>query len=218
MSKTTTNLYYIIQAELKNNGYNEFLSKNKNQLTFFDPERRIMSTILKYENDEIVSACRNTIFYGLSILMQNRIRFEKEFINHFLLRNVKYQTYEVSRLYLTAFCLENLEMINAIYEAEKFILLQNENLNTSTSNGQNVSKSASLYTDLPQDNTGIDLNTESMDFATNKNLSKSSNNGQSNSTSNGLSKTYNIDTLTKVYLFKAQLFNDLDKLLFSQIF
>ena len=218
MSKTTTNLYYIIQAELKNNGYNEFLSKNKNQLTFFDPERRILSTILKYEDNEVISACRNTIFYGLSILMKNRSRFEKEFINHFLLRNVKYQTYEVSRLYLTSFCLENLEMINAIYEAEKFILSQSENQNNSVSNGQNVSKSASLYTDLPQDNTGIDLNTESMDFATNKNLSKSSNNGQSNSTSNGLSKTYNIDTLTKVYLFKAQLFNDLDKLLFSQIF
>ena len=218
MSKTTTNLYYIIQAELKNNGYNEFLSKNKNQLTFFDPERRILSTILKYEDNEVISACRNTIFYGLSILMKNRSRFEKEFINHFMLRNVKYQTYEVSRLYLTSFCLENLEMINAIYEAEKFILSQSENQNNSVSNGQNVSKSASLYTDLPQDNTGIDLNTESMDFATNKNLSKSSNNGQSNSTSNGLSKTYNIDSLTKVYLFKAQLFNDLDKLLFSQIF
>ena len=99
MSKTTTNLYYIIQAELKNNGYNEFLSKNKNQLTFFDPERRILSTILKYEDNEVISACRNTIFYGLSILMKNRSRFEKEFINHFLLRNVKYQTYEVSRLY-----------------------------------------------------------------------------------------------------------------------
>lgn len=218
MSKTTTSLYYIITSEAVNLGYNEFLSDNNNQLTFFDNNKRIMSQLCQYENERIIKACQNTIFYGLDVLTENRNRFEKEFINHFLQRNIKYQTYENSRNLLVSYCVRNLEMIKSIYDAESFILGKSLTENISTSSNENESRNNNLFSDLPQNNTNINLNVEGMDYATNTTISKGKSTGTGNTTSNATSKNYNIDTLEKVYTFKQRIFDELDVLLFSQIF
>ena len=218
MSKTTTSLYYIICSEAINLGYNEFVSDNHNQLTFFDNNRRIMSQLCQYENERIIKACQNTIFYGLNVLNENRKRFEKEFINHFLQRNIKYQTYENSRNLLVSYCVRNLEMIKSIYDAENFVLGKAISDNIVTSTSENESRNNNLFSDLPQNNTNINLNVEGMDYATNTTISKGKSTGTGNSTSNSMSKNYNIDTLEKVYTFKQRIFDELDVLLFSQIF
>lgn len=218
MSKTTTSLYYIICSESINLGYNEFISDNSNQLTFFDNNRRIMSQLCLYENERIIKACQNTIFYGLDVLTNNRKRFEKEFINHFLQRNIKYQTYENLRNLLVSYCVRNLEMLNSIYNAESFILGKTITDNTGTSTTENESRNNNLFADLPQNNTNIDLNIEGMDYATNTTISKGKSIGTGNTTSQSTSSTYNIDTLEKVYTFKLRMFDELDILLFSQIF
>lgn len=218
MSKTTTTLFYIIQSELLNNGYNEYLSPNQNQITVFDNERRIMSSITKYVNPEIISACENTIFYGLDLLTSNRLRFERDFLNTFLNRVIKYQTFEHFRSVLVGYLSTNLEVLTSIYQAELFIQGRS---NTST-NGENTSETTgrnnNLFADLPQNNTGIDLNRDGMDYATNTTISKSKadSSGTNHTTTNNLS--YNIDNLDKVYQFKKQTFDELDTLLFSQIF
>ena len=218
MSKTTTSLYYIICSEVSNLGYNEFISDNHNQLTFFDNNRRIISQLCLYENERIIKACQNTIFYGLDFLTNNRKRFEKEFINYFLQRNIKYQTYENSRNLLVSYCVRNLEMINSIYNAESFILGKTITHNTGTSTSENVSRNNNLFADLPQNNTNINLNIEGMDYATNTTISKGKSTGTGNTTSQSTSSIYNIDTLEKVYSFKQRMFDELDVLLFSQIF
>lgn len=218
MNKITTSLYYIICSEAINLGYNEFISDNRNQLTFFDNNRRIMSQLCQYENERIIKACQNTIFYGLNVLSENRKRFEKEFINHFLQRNIKYQTYENSRNLLVSYCVRNLEMLNSIYNAESFILGKTLSENTGTSTNENESRNNNIFTDLPQNNTNINLNVEGMDYATNTTISKGKSTGTGNSTSNFISTNYNIDTLEKVYTFKQSMFDELDVLLFSQIF
>lgn len=218
MSKTTTSLYYIICSESINLGYNEFISDNHNQLTFFDNNRRIMSQLSIYENERIIKACQNTIFYGLDVLSTNRKRFEKEFINHFLQRNIKYQTYENSRNLLVSYCVRNLEIINSIYNAESFILGKTITDNTGTSTSENESRNNNLFADLPQNNTNINLNVEGMDYATNTTISKGKSTGTGNTTSQSTSSTYNIDTIEKVYTFKQRMFDELDVLLFSQIF
>lgn len=218
MSKTTTSLYYIICSEAVNIGYDEFISDNRNQLTFFDNNRRIMSQLCHYENESIIKACQNTIFYGLDVLSDNRKRFEKEFINHFLQRNIKYQTFENSRNLLVSYCVRNLEMLNSIYNAESFILGKTITGNTSTSTNENESRNNNLFSDLPQNNTNINLNVEGMDYATNTTISKGKSTGTGNTTSQSTSSIYNIDTLEKVYTFKQRMFNELDVLLFSQIF
>lgn len=218
MSKTTTTLFYIIQSELLNNGYNEYLSQNHNQITVFNNERRIMSSITKYTNPEIISACENTIFYGLDLLTSNRLRFERDFLNTFLNRVIKYQTFEHFRSVFVGYLSTNLEVLTSIYQAELFI---QGRTNTST-NGENTSETTgrnnNLFADLPQNNTGIDLNREGMDYATNTTISKSKSDssGTNHTTTNNLS--YNIDNLANVYQFKKQIFDDLDTLLFSQIF
>lgn len=218
MSKTTTTLLYIIQSELLNMGYNEFLSADGNQITVFDNNQRIMSIVTKYENPSIISACRNTIFYGIDFLTANRQRFERDFLNTFLNRPIKYQTFEAMRSSLVGYLSTNLEVITNIYQAELFI----QGRTNSNSSGENVSETTgrnnNLFSDLPQNNTGIDLNRDGMDYATNTTISKSKSDstGTSHNTSN--SSSFNIDNLDKVYQFKKRLFDELDTLLFSQIF
>ena len=215
--KITSSLYYIICSELINSGYNEFITQNRNQLTYYDKNARVISQINMYEKDEIIKACQNTIFYGLSFL-NNRKRFEKEFINHFLTRNIKYQTYEVARLQLVSFVFENLEIIESIYYAENLLLGKSQTTSTGKTSSQTINKNNSLYADLPQDNVNMDVNNDTLDYASNNSINKSKSNGTSDSNNVSNSQSYNIDNLTKLYMFKAQLFNDLDKRLFSQLF
>ena len=215
--KITSSLYYIICSELINSGYNEFITQNRNQLTYYDKNARVISQINMYEKDEIIKACQNTIFYGLSFL-NNRKRFEKEFINHFLTRNIKYQTYEVARLQLVSFVFENLELIESIYNAENLLLGKSQTTSTGKITSETTNKNNSLYADLPQDNINMNVNNDTLDYASNNSINKSKSNGTSDSNNVSNSQSYNIDNLTKLYMFKAQLFNDLDKRLFSQLF
>lgn len=215
--KITSSLYYIICSELINSGYNEFITQNRNQLTYYDKNARVISQINMYEKDEIIKACQNTIFYGLSFL-NNRKRFEKEFINHFLTRNIKYQTYEVARLQLVSFVFENLELIESIYNAENLLLGKSQTASTGKITSETTNKNNSLYADLPQDNINMNVNNDTLDYASNNSINKSKSNGTSDSNNVSNSQSYNIDNLTKLYMFKAQLFNDLDKRLFSQLF
>lgn len=216
--KITSSLYYIICSELINNGYNEFITQNRNQLTYYDKNARVVSQINMYEKDEIITACENTIFYGLSFLSNYRKRFEKEFINHFLIRNIKYQTYEVARLQLVSFVFENLELIESIYNAENLLLGKSQTTSTGKTTSETMNKNNSLYADLPQDNINMNVNNDTLDYASNNSINKSKSNGTSDSNNVSNSQSYNIDNLTKLYMFKAQLFNDLDKRLFSQLF
>lgn len=128
MAKTTTSLYYIICSQLLNNGYNEFISEDGNQISFFDPSRRVMGAICNYDNLDIRLACQQTIFFGLSFLGVKRLRFEKEFINRFLNRNIKYQTYETARNLLVQYALQNSETLTAIYSGENFIQSKSESV------------------------------------------------------------------------------------------
>lgn len=218
MSKITTSIYYILSSELLNSGYNEFISENFNQLTFYDKNRRLMSLIAKYENDIIIKCARNTIFYGLEILSENRQRFEKEFITHFANRIIKYQTYEDVNLLLISYCMRNLELLTEVYNAEKWLHEFSENVSNGESSSSQYSKNNNLMSDLPQDNTSLNLDIDNMPYANTTSISKNINNGQTIGKNDSTSTKYNIDTLSKMYVFKLQIFNEIDTLLFSQLF
>lgn len=218
MSKTITSIYYILSSELLNSGYNEFISENFNQLTFYDKNRRLMSLIAKYENETIISCAHNTIFYGLEMLSENRLRFEKEFITHFANRIIKYQTYEDVNLLLISYCQRNLELLTEVYNAEKWLHDVSENVSNGKTSSSQTSKNNNLMSDLPQDNTTLNLDIENMPYANTTAISKNVNNGQTTGQNNSTSTKYNIDTLSKMYVFKLQIFNELDILLFSQLF
>lgn len=218
MAKTTTSLYYIICSQLLNYGYNEFISEDGNQLSFFDPSRRVMGAICEYQDLNIRLACQQTIFFGLSFLGVKRLRFEKEFINRFINRNIKFQTYETARNLLVAYALQNSEMITALYSGENFIQSKSESSSTNAQNSESNSKNASLFTDLPQDNVNVNLDENTLNYATNKTISKSNNTGNTSGNTSSTSTAYSIDNMTKLYEFREQMFSDLDKMLFSQIY
>jgi len=218
MAKTTTSLYYIICSQLLNNGYNEFLSEDGNQLSFFDPNRRVMGAICAYQDLNIRLSCQQTIFFGLSFLGIKRLRFEQEFINRFLNRNIKFQTYETARNLLVSYALQNMEMITELYSGENFIQSKSISTSTNAQNSESNSKNASLFTDLPQDNVNINLDENTLNYATNKTISKSNNTGNTSGNTSSTSTAYSIDNMQKLYEFRDKMFSDLDKLLFSQLY
>ena len=93
-----------------------------------------------------------------------------------------------------------------------------ENVSNGKTSSSQTSKNNNLMSDLPQDNTTLNLDIENMPYANTTAISKNINNAQTTGQNNSTSTKYNIDTLSKMYVFKSQIFNELDTLLFSQLF
>ena len=212
--KTTTSLYYIIESELKNLGYNQFL--HKNQLTFFDKNRNSFTAIIKYENEEVIEASRNTIFFALDFLdSQTRLQFEKEFISMFIYRNIKYQTYELMNAKLVAKVRLHHDLIESLYtHSENFI--SGKSVTENSGNASSLNRSNTVNINLPQNEVHVSLDKDVFEYADDTRHDKSKQ--ESSSTSSSSATKFDIDTLTKLKEFKHNFFKELDKELFSQIY
>ena len=73
---------------------------------------------------------------------------------------------------------------------------------------------------MPQDNTDLSLDKETYDYAdtTAHSKSRSNNTNQMNTNDFGKQETFEVARMRELYTFHNDLFNDLDKILFSQIF
>ena len=217
--KTTTRLYDIIYTHY-NNIYSDFLRSN--QIVYYNPELQFTHKVLQYD-DEVKTVCRNTIFYGLEFLDDNvRDEFETEFLAKFLTRTIKFQTYETFNWRLASFIRGIKDVINDYYINGKKYL--NNNVYTygnSTSNatGSVTTRDNNIAVTLPQDNTDLSLDKETYDYADTTAHSKSRSNNTSQMDTNDFSKqeTYDVGRMRELYTFHNDLFNDLDKILFSQI-
>lgn len=217
--KTTTRLYDVIYT-IYNNVYSDFLRDN--QIVYYNPELQFTHKVLQYDSD-VKSVCRNTIFYGLDFLDDEaREEFESEFLAKFLTRTIKFQTYETFNWRLTSFIRGIKDVINDYYiNSKKYI---NNNVYTfgnsaTTSTGSTVTRDNNLAVTLPQDNTDLSLDKETYDYADTTAHSKSRANNTSDVDSIDFSKqeTYEVARMRELYTFHNDLFNDLDKMLFSQI-
>ena len=217
--KTTTRLYDVIYATY-NNVYSDFLRGN--QIVYYNPELQFTHKVLQY-NDEVKSVCRNTIFYGLDFL-DGKVRdeFETEFLAKFLTRTIKFQTYETLNWKLASFIRGIKDVIDDYYiNGKKYI---NNNVctygNTTTnSTGTTTTRDNNLAVTLPQDNTDLSLDKDTYDYADTTAHSKSRSNNTSDVNSNDFSKqeTFEVSRMRELYTFHNDLFNDLDRMLFSQI-
>lgn len=217
--KTTTRLYDVIYTTY-NNIYGDFVRDN--QITYFNPELQFSHKVVNYD-DEIKSVCRNTIFYGLDFLDETpRLRFEQEFLTRFLSRTIKFQTYELFNWKLVAYVRGVNEIITDYYtNANKYLQgysLSNASGN-SNSQGETLSRDNNLAVTLPQDNTDLSLDKDSYDYAdtTAHSKSRSSNTNTQNTTQNSDAISYDVARLTELQTYHDDLFNDLDRLLFSQM-
>lgn len=217
--KTTTRLYDIIYTTY-NNIYSDF--SRSNQIVYYNPELQFTHKILQYD-DEVKTVCRNTIFYGLDFLdEQSREEFETEFLAKFLTRTIKFQTYETFNWRLASFIRGIKDVINDYYvNGKKYI---NNNVytygnTTSNSTGTVTTRDNNLAVTLPQDNTDLSLDKETYDYADTTAHSKSRSNNTNEMTSDdlGFQETFEVGRMRELYTFHNDLFNDLDRMLFSQI-
>lgn len=237
--KSTTRLYDIIYSTY-NNIYGDFIRDN--QIIYFNPELQFSHKVIDYD-DEIKTVCRDTIFYGLDFLDEApRKRFEQEFLTRFLSRTIKFQTYELFNWKLVGYVIGVRDIVLDYYiNIEKYLHGYSQDSSTSGSNGEDVttsnvenealttSRDNNLSVTLPQDNTDLSLDKDSYDYAdtTAHSKSKSSNTSSQQSTSRNTSNqntnqtsettSFEVGRLTELQAYHDDLFNDLDRLLFSQV-
>ena len=217
--KTTTRLYDIIYSNY-NQLYSDFIDNH--QITYFNPEFQFSHKVVDYD-DEIKTVCRNTIFYGLDFLDEtSRLRFEQEFLSRFLSRTIKFQTYELFNWKLVAYVRGIKDIITDYYiNIEKYLHSQSESSTLAGSNteGVTISRDNNLAVTLPQDNTDLSLDKDTYDYAdtTAHSKSRTSDNSTQNTTQESSAISYDVTRLTDLQAFHDNLFNELDRMLFSQI-
>ena len=217
--KTTTRLYDIIYTTY-NQLYSDFIDNH--QITYFNPELQFSHKIVDYD-DEIKTVCRNTIFYGLDFLDEtSRLRFEQEFLSRFLSRTIKFQTYELFNWKLVAYLRGVKEIITDYYiNIEKYLHSQSvsSTLTGSNTEGVTISRDNNLAVTLPQDNTDLSLDKDTYDYAdtTAHSKSRTSDTSTQDTLQESEAISYDVTRLTELQVFHDNLFNDLDRLLFSQI-
>lgn len=218
--KTTTRLYDVIYTTY-NQLYSDFIDNH--QITYFNPELQFSHKVVDYD-EEIKTVCRNTIFYGLDFLDEtSRQRFEQEFLSRFLSRTIKFQTYELFNWKLVAYLRGIKDIITDYYiNIEKYLHSQSESSTLAGSNteGVTISRDNNLAVSLPQDNTDLSLDKDTYDYAdtTAHSKSRTSDTSTQDTLQESEAISYDVTRLTELQAFHDNLFNDLDRMLFSQIF
>ena len=218
--KTTTRLYDVIYTTY-NKLYSDFIDNH--QITYFNPEFQFSHKVVDYD-DEIKTVCRNTIFYGLDFLDEtSRLRFEQEFLARFLSRTIKFQTYELFNWKLVAYLRGVKDIITDYYiNIEKYLHSQSESSTLAGSNteGVTISRDNNLEVTLPQDNTDLSLDKDTYDYAdtTAHSKSRTSDTTTQDTLQESEAISFDVTRLTELLAFHDNLFNELDRLLFSQIF
>lgn len=217
--KTTTRLYDVIYTSY-NNKYSDFIRNN--QIVYYNPELQFSHKVVDYDN-EVKTVCRNTIFYGLDFLDETpRNRFEQEFLTRFLSRTIKFQTYELFNWKLVAYVRGVKEIITDYYtNANKYLQGYNTSNASAKSNsqGESLTRDNNLAVTLPQDNTDLSLDKDSYDYAdtTAHSKSRANNTTAQNTTQTSDASSFEIGRLSDLQAYHDDLFDDLDRLLFSQV-
>ena len=208
--KTTSRLYDIIYGELDRHRVEIYRSNN--QIIF--NQANLMRKTLEYKDPNFIKMLQETLFFGTSNINQ-RERFEREFLQRFINRVIKFQTVDLFSSYLASFVSEYQELINYTYD--KYDMLVTGQVETvSNNNNTSTNKTNSIYSNLPQNQINMNLDIDTLDYADDNTISKSraTNSGTDKSTSSA----YDIDALNKISALKEQIFKDMDSLLFSQIY
>lgn len=208
--KTTTRLYDIIYGELE--CHRVEIYRSNNQIIF--NKNNLMRKTLEYKDPKFIKMLQDNLFYGTSNINQ-RERFEREFLQRFINRVIKYQTVDLFATYLASFVSEYKELINYTYDKYDMLVLgQVDTVNNNNSTATN--KTNSIYSNLPQNQINMSLDNDNLEYADDNTITKSraTNSGTDKSTSSA----YDIDALNKISALKEQIFKDMDSLLFSQLY
>lgn len=173
-----------------------------------------MRKTLEFQDPKFIKILQDNLFYGTRTINQ-RERFEREFLQRFINRTIKFQTVDLFSSYLASFVSEYQELINYCYD--KYDMLVTGQVDTvSNNNSTSTNKSNSIYSNLPQNQINMSLENDTLEYADDNTITKSraTNSGTDKSTSSA----YDIDALNKISALKEQIFKDMDSLLFSQLY
>lgn len=241
MSKTPT-LYDLMLAELWELEKDKDIYRYDN-LDNLSSRTSEMTRILKFD-DTVEEITTETIFTGLH-LDYGDSDFKKLFLQHFLNREIKWQTLELFQSKIAATFLMNQDTLN-FYYSELDRLLKRANVSDSQNNGtnesesittgnntsqtNNVSDNRSISASMPQDQYNIDVENhiahtaDSNDVSKNKNVSETNannntsqkNTGLNNASSQSVSNMYDIAYLREVKAYIQNVLDDFDTNCFSQ--
>lgn len=254
--KTTASLMDIIQTELINNGLNEFVNviNGKKQINYAHDNFKFIRKVAQYDED--VQRVVNEMFF-MNFKLQNDkadLFFKHSFVTRFLDREIANQTVDLFANHLVGQMITDEPFIINLYEnMDKYLISYNDNDNVNNTdsisdvknenetNSNTISNSDThdgfnrANADLPQDNTDLDLNKNSVDYANNIDVNRGYNNNKSNTVNNeqgntksntisndktnssGNATSYNADVLDKLNVQWDNLFNKYDKKLFLQV-
>ena len=224
----TVTLFKLIQSELMKNGLNEFIDKN-GELVLFKEEHQFINKILKYDDD--VENVVNTLFHGLGLENETHDKtFKKNFTLRFLNRQINFQTVESFKASLLSTFLTNQVYMNMVYnDIEKFITQANatESKNSQTNNqkntGETVTDNRQAYSELPQNNVQLDVNSTYMTSANDNTISrnKQKNNqdttGETKGNTINVNVQYHLSELEKASELVEDIFRRFDRNCFLQV-
>lgn len=209
----TTRLYDILKSTYRQQLIEEnpsirpslFLQNNKDDFL----------TETTFYTGRAAEVIHDTLFSGIKLsLSSDEVKtFEKDFITRFINRGIKFQTFDLFKLHLISEISVRKQVIEVLYGTTTRGKYLNEQTQTITqgesqSSGDTTSKSTSL----PQ--TIIDFN--SVDYADNLDNTTSNDTSSNSNTSTNVKMSFaNLQSYNDM---KLQLFTELDKTLFSQIF
>ena len=212
--KITITLFDIIYSELQRNSLVKYFSDyTLNQVDFmFNEENDIFIKILEY-NENTYQLMSKYFFRNFTFLGDLEKDFEKIFLNKFIYKSLNTQTWELSRARLYGYVYSNKDVIKLILNNENLINEKSDYIQTGSNNSTN--RSNNLNTSLPQSETNLNLNIDNLEYADDMSINKSKN--DSNFSNSSISKKLNIDNISKIYDITNKFWNDIDKLIFSQI-
>jgi len=184
----------IIQSELQNNGFNEFVNNGK--LTFNNEDYAFIQKVLRFD-DDVKKIVDNTFFKGFKFNDERIDRYFKEgFTTRFLDREIGRQTVEAFASLVLYETIIREDYIFTVFGSELYKYLENhvdfnvdeienqiseENTdevsnetsnNNTSSNGKSVSDDREATSSLPQSEMNINVDNDVLTFADDNTISK----------------------------------------------
>lgn len=211
----TVKLYSILTSLIDNADIETNFTNKFNQLYHNNPNYNISRMISNYQEDgnELTYLVQYYLTYGLQFLGDNRKRFEKELLSKFYNRKIKVQTIDLWNNLLVGFVSEHQDVINNMYEIDKWLKGQSNTRTTSDSQGEN--RTNNINSSQPQTQTNITLNQDSIDYADDLSINKGKSINSNVSTYQ--SESHDLKTLIDYQKITNEFWNKLDLALFSQV-
>lgn len=212
--KTTTTILDILASSAVDQGYNAFINPDGTFKESRD-ENNLIRQINNY-TDFARSISNDEIFGGFNLSDLDCDKwFKKAFLNNFLHREIKYQTLDIFRSRLVSkMLLDEKWLVLTYHEFDE--LFNGDTNSTSNTQTSNNSESRGANATLPQDQTTLNLDDDTVPYADNTAYNRSKQNGTQDNQAHKSGADYNAMVNLNNVFNKKMLEYDRD--LFLQIF